>query len=95
MRRVDIQITVDETARSAVAILTNNAPFVGQTLDLTGPAYSNAELAAALTASLGKPVTYVQVPYDAALASFVSSGWPEWQVCCSDPSLVCSPSPLR
>ena len=80
------QITVDEAARSAVAILTNKTtgPFqgiLGDTLDLTGPAYTHEELAAALTASLGKPVTYVQVPYDAALTSFVSSGWPEWQVC--------------
>jgi len=73
-------VTVQDAADAAAVILSNPIPHIGKTYDITGPAYSHADLAAAFTASLGKPVEYVQVPYDAAKESFVSKGWPEWQV---------------
>ena len=38
------------------------------------------QLAAALSASTGKTVEYVQLPYDAVKASFIEKGWPAWQV---------------
>jgi hypothetical protein len=38
------------------------------------------QLAAALSASTGKTVEYVQLPYDAVRASFIEKGWPAWQV---------------
>lgn len=73
-------MTVQDAADAATAILTKPAASIGKTYDITGPAYSNNDLAAAFTAALGKPVTYVQVPYEAARESFLSKGWPAWQV---------------
>lgn len=73
-------VTVQDVADSAAAILTNPAPHVGKTYSIAGPSFSNADAAAAFTATLGKPVEYVQVPYDAAEASFLEKGWPAWQV---------------
>ena len=77
-------MTVQDVAEAATAILATPATHAGRTYNITGPAYSHAELAAAFSASLGKPVEYVRVPYEGARASFLEKGWPAWQV-----SVVC------
>jgi uncharacterized protein YbjT (DUF2867 family) len=74
-------VAVQDAAEAAAAILTNPSAHAGKTYNIVGPAYSNAELATAFSSALGKPVEYVQVPYDGARASFIEKGWPAWQVC--------------
>jgi uncharacterized protein YbjT (DUF2867 family) len=74
------QVTVQDIGDAAAVILSNPAAYAFRTYNLSGPDYTNAELAAALTTALGRPIDYVQVPYEAAKKSFVDKGWPEWQV---------------
>jgi uncharacterized protein YbjT (DUF2867 family) len=74
-----VQVTLQDVGDAAAVILSNPAPHAFRTYNLSGPHYTNAELAAALTTALGRPIDYVQVPYEAAKKSFVDKGWPEWQ----------------
>lgn len=73
-------VAIKDIADAAAAILANPAPHAGKTYSLASPAYTQTQLAAAFTASLGKPVAYIQVPYEAAKGSFISAGFQEWQV---------------
>jgi uncharacterized protein YbjT (DUF2867 family) len=73
-------VAVQDAAAAATAILTNPSAHVGKTYNIVGPAYTHAQLAASLSSSVGKSVEYVQVPYEAASASFLEKGWPAWQV---------------
>jgi NAD(P)H dehydrogenase (quinone) len=73
-------VTTDNAGEAGAVVVANPRPHVGKTYNVVGPAYTNADLAAAFTAALGKPVEYVQVSYEAARASFLEKGWPEWQV---------------
>jgi hypothetical protein len=101
---VCLQVTVSDVADAAVAVLANPAPHAGRTYNVAGPMYTHRELAAAFSSTLGKPVEYVQVPFEAAKKSFVDKGFPEWQVrcglsiarCCLSLSIAValSPSPL-
>ena len=83
-------VTTDNAGEAAAVIVTNPAKHAGKVYNVVGPAYTNAELAAAFTAELGKPIEYVQLPYEAVSASFLEKGWPAWQVrkarCRSHPS---------
>lgn len=74
-------VAVQDAADAAATILSNPNPHKGKTYNITGPAYSHADLSSAFTTALGKTVEYVQVPYDAARSSFIEKGWPAWQVC--------------
>ena len=74
------QVSVEDAGEAGAVIVANPAKHVGKTYTIAGPLYSHADLAAAFTASTGKPVQYVQVPYAAAEASFLEKGWPAWQV---------------
>ena len=78
-------VTTDNAGEAAAVILASPAKHAGKVYNVVGPAYTNAELAAAFTAELGKPIEYVQLPYEAVSASFLEKGWPAWQVrlCCS------------
>ena len=80
-------ITTREVGAAAAAILANPGTHAGKTYTLAGPAYSHEDLAAAYSAALSKPVSYVQVSYEDAKASFISKGWPEWQVWTPLPAL--------
>jgi uncharacterized protein YbjT (DUF2867 family) len=52
----------------------------GKVYDITGPAaVSYADIAAAFSAVLGKPVAYVDVPLEAATASMVQAGMEPWR----------------
>lgn len=72
---------IKDIADAAAAILANPTAHIGKTYNITSAPYTHAQLAAAFTASLGKPVTYIHVPYEGAKASFIGKGFPEWQVC--------------
>src|SRR5439155_18202401 len=63
---------------AALAVLTG-AGHEGKSYILTGPAaISMHDAASEFSTVLGKNVTYVNVPHDAALASMVGMGFPEW-----------------
>lgn len=63
---------------AALAVLTGSG-HEGKSYILTGPAaISMHDAARELSTVLGKNVTYVNVPHDAALASMVGMGFPEW-----------------
>ncbi len=71
---IDIRDIVD----SAVAALTGSG-HEGKNYILTGPeAISLQNAAATLSTVLGKDVTYVAVPHEAANESRVSMGYPKW-----------------
>lgn len=65
---------------SAVAVLTSEGGrFVGERIVLTGPASIGfADVAETLSGVLGKAVSYVPVPHEAALEGMMSMGVPEW-----------------
>jgi uncharacterized protein YbjT (DUF2867 family) len=67
----------DVAAVAAVALTTDGHD--GRTYELTGPAaVTFDEVAAELSAALDRPVGFVPVPDDAALAQLVGAGVPEW-----------------
>jgi uncharacterized protein YbjT (DUF2867 family) len=71
-------IDVRDIARVAAAALTETG-HEGKIYELTGPeSLSYFDVAAKLTSVLGKPVKYVQVPPEAALAGMLQNGMPEW-----------------
>jgi uncharacterized protein YbjT (DUF2867 family) len=71
-------VDVRDIAAVAVKVLTV-AGHDGQTYEITGPeSLSYSEVAAKLSAVLGKPVTYIDVPPEAAFESMRKSGMPEW-----------------
>ena len=72
-------VAVSDVAACVTAIVADPGAHEDKTYVLTSPAYTHAELAAAFSASLGKPVEYVQVPDEAAKKSFMDIGMPEWQ----------------
>ncbi len=74
------QVSVEDAGEAGATILANPAPHYSTIYHVVSPLYTHAELAAAFTASTGKTVEYVQVPFEAAEASFLEKGWPAWQV---------------
>ena len=55
------QVTVDDAGYAGAVIVANPGPHTGKTYHITGPAFSSAEQAAALSAATGKTIEYVQV----------------------------------
>jgi uncharacterized protein YbjT (DUF2867 family) len=71
-------IDVRDIVESAFAVLTGDG-HEGKSYILTGPeAISMGEVANIFSKVLGKKVTYVSVPGEAALQSMLSMGFPEW-----------------
>lgn len=67
-----------DVAAVAAAVLTEDG-HDGRTYLITGPvALTCAEAAAELSAALGRPVEFVDVPDEAAHAAMVAAGLPEW-----------------
>ena len=54
-------MTVDDAGYAGAVIVANPGPHTGKTYHITGPAFSSAEQAAALSAATGKTIEYVQV----------------------------------
>ncbi len=74
-------VAQDDIADAAVAVLLDPAAHAGATYTLTGPeALSLDDVAAILTAGLGRPVTYVRETVDEAYSSRASYGAPRWQL---------------
>ncbi len=58
-------VAVDDVARVVATVLRDPAPHIGHVYELTGPQSVNmAEVAAAFSRALGRPVSYVDVPLD-------------------------------
>jgi len=74
-------VAQDDIAEAAVAVLRNPAAHAGRTYSLTGPAaVTLTEVAAALTAVLGRPVSYLPETIEQAYASRADYGAPDWQL---------------
>ena len=72
-------VDVRDNAAAAAAALTQPG-HEGQTYDLTGPeALTHAEMAALLSDSLGRTVTFVDVQPAAMRDALLGSGLPPWQ----------------
>ena len=71
-------IDVRDIAAVAATVLTQPG-HEGQIHEVTGPeSLTYHQVADRLAAAIGRPVRYVPVPPDAALASMLSSGMPAW-----------------
>lgn len=75
---IDVRDIVD----AAVGVLTAaNGKYAGRSFVLTGPApIGFAEMAAGIGKAIGKDVTYVPVPHEAAKQAMLGMGMPEWIV---------------
>lgn len=74
-------VALDDVADCAVAVLRNADLHAGLTYDLTGPeALSLAEIAAILTETTGRPITYHSEALEEAYQSRACYGAPPWQV---------------
>src|SRR4051794_21683470 len=74
-------VAQDDIADVAAAVLLDPAAHAGATYPLTGPeSLSLDDVAAILTAELGRDVTYVRETVDEAYASRASYGAPQWQL---------------
>ena len=70
-----------DVAAVAATVLQDPASHAGAAYDLTGPeAFTLAEAAATLTATLGRPFTFHDETLDEARASRARYGAPDWQV---------------
>lgn len=75
---IDVRDIVD---CAVAAITADGDELEGQSFRLTGPeSIGIAEVAEALTSALGKEVSYVPVPHEAAKESMLGMGFPEWIV---------------
>jgi uncharacterized protein YbjT (DUF2867 family) len=77
--RVSI-VDVRDIAAVAAKALTEDG-YGDKIFDVTGPdALTHAEMAAELSAVVGKPVVYIDVPDGTMRAALLDFGLPEWQV---------------
>jgi uncharacterized protein YbjT (DUF2867 family) len=66
---------------AAVGVLTSGDEYAGQSVRLTGPeSIGWADVARLLSDALGKEVSYVAVPHEAAAEAMLGMGMPEWVV---------------
>lgn len=71
-------VDVRDIAAVAVGTLTGSG-HEGKTYEITGPeTLSFADAAARLSAALGKPVRYVDVPRPALISALLGAGMPDW-----------------
>jgi uncharacterized protein YbjT (DUF2867 family) len=74
-------VALDDIADAAAAVLTHAPDHAGATYDLTGPqALTFDEIAAALSAALGRTITYHAETLEEAYESRARYGAPRWQV---------------
>jgi uncharacterized protein YbjT (DUF2867 family) len=72
-------VDVRDNAAAAAAALTEPG-HEGRTYDLTGPeALTHAEMAAALSHAVGRPVAFIDVPPEAMRDALLGAGLPLWQ----------------
>eukprot|EP00245_Coleochaete_scutata_P011749 TRINITY_DN4434_c0_g1_i1.p1 TRINITY_DN4434_c0_g1~~TRINITY_DN4434_c0_g1_i1.p1 ORF type:complete len:293 (+),score=47.27 TRINITY_DN4434_c0_g1_i1:85-963(+) len=73
-----INVSCAEIGEVAAKILSDPSPHANKTYDIGTPPFTNDDVALAFTASLGRPIKFVQVPYEAqkqALLAFLQ----DWQ----------------
>ncbi len=73
-------IAVGDAGKAGAVILADPSKHTNKTYTLVSDRYTFKDVAAAFSASLGREIKYVRVPYDAAKQSFLGIGFPEWQV---------------
>ncbi|MFD7700863.1 SDR family oxidoreductase [Streptomyces caelestis] len=74
-------VAQDDIADAAVAVLRDPGPHTGRAYELTGPeALTFTDVAAAITAATGRPVSYVPETTEEAYASRAGHGAPDWQL---------------
>jgi uncharacterized protein YbjT (DUF2867 family) len=74
-------VAQDDIADAAVAVLRDPHPHVGRAYELTGPeALTLTDVARALTAVSGRPVSYASETTAEAYASRAAYGAPDWQL---------------
>ncbi|MBB5058079.1 uncharacterized protein YbjT (DUF2867 family) [Granulicella aggregans] len=74
-------IAAEDQGRAIAAILKNPDELFGQTLDLSGPVEMDHEqMAAELTAALGRKITFQDLPIDEYCASIAAMGVPPYVV---------------
>jgi len=74
-------VAMADIGLASAVILGNPAPHTGRTYTLcTDQPFSFNEVARAFSRALGKPVTYVSVPYEASSKALAGFGLPQWQI---------------
>jgi uncharacterized protein YbjT (DUF2867 family) len=72
-------VDVRDIAAVAAAVLADPTAHNGETYAPTGPELLGyADIAAAFTSALGRPVAYSDIPPEAAKAGMLEAGLPEW-----------------
>jgi len=73
-------ISVCDVAEAASCITTNPSKHVNKAYKLTTMPVCENDVARAFSTTLGKPIKYVQVPYDTFKGTLLSAGMEEWMV---------------
>jgi len=71
--------SVDDIGAAAASVLASVGDYVNATIEVAAATSTFNDIASYFSEATGREVSYVQVPYDAALASMTGAGWPEWQ----------------
>ena len=72
-------LVVEDLAKATAAILVDPTKHANKTYDLVSYRQKFGEVAEAFSKALGKEVTYVRIPYEAARQRFLTI-FPEWRV---------------
>ena len=72
-------VTVVDAGKAGAVILADYSKHVGKGYRVVSERQTYTQVAAAFTAALGREISYVRVPYDAAKQAFMGMGMPEWQ----------------
>lgn len=72
-------VAVADIAAAAAAVLSSPGRHANSTYTLASDIITHAAIVAEFTRALGREISYVQVPYDAALEAFEGMGFPRWQ----------------
>lgn len=73
-------ISVKDIGCGFANVLQAPEKYAGRTLNLAGVTTNFTATVAAYSKVLGRTINYTQVPPEAAKASMMGAGWPEWQV---------------
>lgn len=69
-----------DVGEAVANMLVTPSLYENQVLPLTGPLFSELDVASAFTEAFGSTVEYVQAPYEEVKQSLLAQGIPEWQV---------------
>jgi uncharacterized protein YbjT (DUF2867 family) len=69
-----------DIGKASAAILVNPEPYANKTLKVATTSTTHADLAKALSQSLGREIKHIRVPYSWAREVLLKKGLPEWEV---------------